>query len=248
MKDEVIEEIKKIEGVIYSESEKAFATTDKIMEELISKHNITTNEDFAEPEHQDKYSYVEHIYESIEQWIEWHYDEDIELFGKEFYLPDWAECVRIDHSNWKTDEFLFETDDWAKELYSSLIKEVSCGMQIHLEEELNKAVDAGYSLKIIKDAFDNAQFRIDYMKNKFNVMNYDNEKQEKGLVTKGSYVSIGSYYDVKDAIKHWYEIKADKEFVAAYIEYNGKIVFNGISNDFDEVLIEDAEKEIMKNM
>lgn len=86
------------------------------------------------------------------------------------------------------------------------------------------------------------------MDNKFKVMSYDNEKQEQELASKGGYISVGSHDDVKDAIKHWYEIKADNEFVAAYIEYNGKIVFNGISNEFGIVSIEDAEKEINKNI
>lgn len=160
-----VEEIKKLDGVYYSESEDSFAVTDRIMEELIKRYNITENEDLAEPEFQDKYNFTPHIYTGIEQFIDYNYDgEDVEYFDKTFYFTEYSECVEVDYLDRKTDVISFPDGvDWAEEIKKALLKEVSIGLQIRLEEELNKAVDEGFSLDILKNAFDNAEIRKDYI-------------------------------------------------------------------------------------
>lgn len=40
--------------------------------------------------------------------------------------------------------------------------------------------------------------------NKFYVMNYNNEKQGQDSISKGGYDNVGSYDDIKDAIKSCY--------------------------------------------
>lgn len=165
MKESVIEEIKKIENAYYSESEECFAVSDQLMKEITEKYNITTNEDFAEPEFEDKYNFVEHIYTGIEQWIEWHYSDEVVYFGKSFYLPDYAECVKLVVEDWDDGEFSFDgIEDWAIEVYKILMSEVSIGIKIELDKELDRAVSNGYNFEILKKAFDEFQSSLDYEK------------------------------------------------------------------------------------
>lgn len=165
MNKTAVEEIKKIDGVYYSKSEDSFCVTDQMMEHLTEKYNITTNEDFAEPEYQDKYNFVEHIYTGIEQWIEWHYDGDeVEYFGKSFYSSDYAECVKLDYEDWDSGDFSFpDGADWSEEIEKTLKREVSIGIKIKLEEELCRAVDEGYNLHELEDAFTSAKLRLEYI-------------------------------------------------------------------------------------
>lgn len=164
-----VEEIKNIDGVYFSKSRNSFAVTDQMMEQFIEKYDIITDEELSE----DADNYVDYIYTGIEQWIEWNYDgEEVEFFGSGIYIPNYAECVKLDVEDWDTGEFSFEDGiDWADEIHETLMEEVSFGFKIKLEEELNRIVDAGYNLNVLKGAFDGAKSRLDYINEQKNKIN-----------------------------------------------------------------------------
>lgn len=161
MNETAVEEIKKIDGVYFSESKNSFVTSDQSMEQLIKKYNITTDEEESE----EVENYVDHIYTGIEQWIEWNYDgEEANFFGESLMLVDYAECVKLDYEDWNTGEFSFEEgEDWAVEIHETLLREVSIGLQSRLADELIKAIEAGYSWNYLSDAFTSAELKNDYI-------------------------------------------------------------------------------------
>lgn len=154
--EDVLEQMKKEEHIYYSSKLRWFISTDLVYSALLTKFNIKTDED---KDITDEDNYIEAVYTDIEDFLDTIYDgEYASYFGAEIYLPNYTELVKLsteDCIDEETGIIVFNDGcDWGEELDSILKQEVSIGLQIRLTEELENIKLKGYSIDILKDAFE----------------------------------------------------------------------------------------------
>lgn len=137
------EDLRNIDGVMYSVSRDMYMTTNKVFEKVINM--------FPEL---DDYAYNdENAAEFIEQWFEF---EIINHFGEAYDITmvsyETIENFAEDYVNEETGVISCE-EDFAVYIDSFIKTTIACYMQIDLEKLLFKLTKEGYDISILQQAF-----------------------------------------------------------------------------------------------